>query len=159
MREQHDITKLEFLMMVNDNIIVQRFFNVKDYNPSARNSIDFHEFMDELLESLNYQLKMKSVTYLLENQYDVIHNPGMLNTSFIDGPEYFNIYLKHKQQALFKKLNKTLPENLNPTKVNWWILGGSLAFVIFTLTIGSLKVPFAQEIVFLGSMSIVIFLM
>ena len=40
-------------MMVNDNIIVQRFFNVKDYNPSARNSIDFHEFMDELLESLN----------------------------------------------------------------------------------------------------------
>ena len=100
MREQHDITKLEFLMMVNDNIIVQRFFNVKDYNPSATNSIDFHEFMDELLESLNYQLKMKSVTYLLENQYDVIHNPGMLNTSFIDGPEYFNIYLKQGDKLL-----------------------------------------------------------
>ena len=72
---------------------------------------------------------------------------------------FLSFYLKQKQQALFKKLNKTLPENLNPTKVNWWILGGSLAFVIFTLTIGSLKVPFAQEIVFIGSMSIVIFLM
>lgn len=32
------------------------------------------------------------------------------------------------------------------TKVNWWILGGSLIFVIFTLSIGSFKVPFAQEI-------------
>ena len=30
MREQ-DITKLEFLMLVNDNIIVQRYFNVKDF--------------------------------------------------------------------------------------------------------------------------------
>ncbi len=45
------------------------------------------------------------------------------------------------------------------TEVNWWILGGSLVFVIFTLGIGSFKVPFAQEIVFLGSMAIILFLM
>ena len=45
------------------------------------------------------------------------------------------------------------------TKVNWWILGGSLVFVIFTLSVGSFKVPYAQEIVFLGSMIIVLFLM
>ena len=48
---------------------------------------------------------------------------------------------------------------LQKTKVNWWILGGSLVFVIFTLSIGSFKVPFAQEIVFLGSMTIILFLM
>ena len=45
------------------------------------------------------------------------------------------------------------------TKINWWILGGSLIFVIFTLTIGSLKIPFAQEIVFIGSVIIILFLM
>ena len=45
------------------------------------------------------------------------------------------------------------------TKVNWWILGGSLIFVIFTLTIGSLKIPLAQEIVFIGSVAIILFLM
>tara|TARA_A100001011_G_C14289689_1_gene835556 strand:+ start:19 stop:1623 length:1605 start_codon:yes stop_codon:yes gene_type:complete len=72
---------------------------------------------------------------------------------------FLSFYLKQKQQALFKQLNKTLPEEVNETKVNWWILGGSLVFVIFTLTIGSLKVPLAQEIVFIGSMSIVVFLM
>ena len=44
MREQNDVTKLEFLMMVNDNIIVQRFFNVRDYNPKAKNSIEFLAF-------------------------------------------------------------------------------------------------------------------
>jgi uncharacterized Tic20 family protein len=62
---------------------------------------------------------------------------------------FLSFYLKHKQQALFKQLNKIVPENLNTTKVNWWILGGSFVFVVFTLTIGSLKVPFAQEIVFM----------
>ena len=45
------------------------------------------------------------------------------------------------------------------TKVNWWILGGSLIFVVFTLSIGSFKVPFAQEIVFIGSVVIILFLM
>ncbi len=45
------------------------------------------------------------------------------------------------------------------THPNWWILGGSLVFVIFTLVMGTSDVPLAQEIIFLGSMSIVLFLM
>ena len=100
MREFNDVTKLEFLMMVNDNIIVQRFFNVRDFNPSAKNSIEFNEFMNNLIENLNYQLKMKSVSYLLENQYDITNNPNLLNTSYVDGPEYFNIYLKQGDRVL-----------------------------------------------------------
>ncbi len=44
------------------------------------------------------------------------------------------------------------------TQPNWWILGGSGAFVVFTLVMGLGKVPFAQEIIFLGSMAIVLFL-
>jgi hypothetical protein len=45
------------------------------------------------------------------------------------------------------------------THPNWWILGGSLVFVVFTLAMGISDVPLAQEIIFLGSMSIVLFLM
>ncbi|MDX1488357.1 MAG: hypothetical protein R3268_09160 [Acidiferrobacterales bacterium] len=41
---------------------------------------------------------------------------------------------------------------------NWWILGGSLLFVIFTLTVGLSRLPYNEEIVFGGSMAIVIFL-
>ncbi len=41
---------------------------------------------------------------------------------------------------------------------NWWILGGSLAFVLFTLTIGFGDFPYNEEIVFAGSMGIVCFL-
>jgi len=45
------------------------------------------------------------------------------------------------------------------TRPNWWILGGSLVFAIFTLTMGISEVPLAQEIIFIGSMGIVLFLM
>lgn len=45
------------------------------------------------------------------------------------------------------------------TAPNWWILGGSLAFVIFTLTVGFSGLEYNEEIVFLGSMTIVLFLM
>jgi hypothetical protein len=43
--------------------------------------------------------------------------------------------------------------------VNWWILGGGLAFAVVSLSVGLGKVPAAQEIVFVASMAIVLFLM
>jgi hypothetical protein len=49
--------------------------------------------------------------------------------------------------------------NPETTAPNWWILGGSLVFVIFTLAMGLGEVPYNEEIVFVGSLSIVIFLM
>jgi hypothetical protein len=53
--------------------------------------------------------------------------------------------------ALVDRTNET-------TKPNWWILGGSLAFVLFTLTVGFGDFPYNEEIVFAGSMAIVCFL-
>ena len=51
-----------------------------------------------------------------------------------------------------------LTGDVEPTKPNWVILGGSLVFVAFTLTMGLTQVPYGQEIIFIGSMTIVIFL-
>jgi len=45
------------------------------------------------------------------------------------------------------------------TSPNWWIFGGSAVFVAFTLSMGLGQVPFAQEIVLLGSLAIVLFIM
>jgi len=56
-------------------------------------------------------------------------------------------------------INKLLYSNNEAVSANWWILGGSFVFVIFTLAMGLNQVPFAQEIIFAGSMTIVLFLM
>lgn len=50
-------------------------------------------------------------------------------------------------------------DSSEPTHPNWWILGGSLGFVLFTLIVGLGSLPYSEEIVFAGSMAIVLFLM
>ncbi len=70
-------------------------------------------------------------------------------------------YLKRKKINILKSQGlefKEVREN-EKTEINWWILGGSLIFVIFTLSVGSFNLPFAQEIVFIGSVIIILFLM
>jgi BT1 family len=67
------------------------------------------------------------------------------------------------QQGLSPKQAEELvnvrDESQETTKPNWWILGGSLGFVIFTLTVGFGGFTYSAEIVFVGSMAIVLFLM
>ena len=44
------------------------------------------------------------------------------------------------------------------TEPNWWILCGSLVFVVFTLSLGLGDLPYNQEIIFVGSLAIILFL-
>ena len=42
---------------------------------------------------------------------------------------------------------------------DWWILGGSLVFVAISVSVGVSQLEFGQEIIFLGSLSVIPFLM
>jgi MFS family permease len=57
-----------------------------------------------------------------------------------------------------EEIDKHLHENIEKTSPNWWILGGSLVFIVFTLTMGFSDYVYNQEVIFIGSMAIVIFL-
>lgn len=93
MREQ-DITKVEFLLTCNDNIVVQRFFNVRGFNKNSHKSEEFYDHIDNLRRELVYSLKMRSIVYMLDNQYEILENPEILNTSITDGDENFNLIIK-----------------------------------------------------------------
>ena len=43
-----------------------------------------------------------------------------------------------------------------PTEPNYWMFGGGAAFLLLTLTIGFSNIPLGQELVFAGSMAIVV---
>ena len=49
-------------------------------------------------------------------------------------------------------------EQVEPPAPNWWILGGGVLFVVFILVVGLNNFPYSEEIVFTGSMAIVVFL-
>jgi hypothetical protein len=94
MKEMNDVTKMEFLLTLNDNIVVQRYFNVKNYNPDARRSYSMVELMNQIKEQIHEDLKAKSCYFLLDNYDQILLDPSVLSTSNTDGPESFNMYLK-----------------------------------------------------------------
>ncbi len=117
MKEQES-TKLEFLMMVNDNIIVQRFFNVRDFNPDAKNSLELYEYLNEFKELLEYDLKMKSVDYMLANSYEIMSNPAVLDTSNTEGPEHFKIFIKINDVTICHRM---MDAKIFPPKIRYTV--------------------------------------
>jgi len=68
MINQENVTKFEFLLTLEGNIIVQRFFNVKDHVKQSRRSMDLHYYVKNICEEIAEDLKIKSSNYLCENQ-------------------------------------------------------------------------------------------
>ncbi len=58
-----------------------------------------------------------------------------------------------------EQVERMVSERVETAAPNWWILGGSVAFVLFTLLVGLGDWQYREEIVFGGSMGIVLFLM
>ena len=117
MRDQ-DSVKLELLMMVNDNIIVQRFFNVREFNNDAKNSLELYELLREFKDDIHSQLSLKTVTYMTDNMYEIINNPNILETSYIDGPEYFNIFIKQNDVTI---CHRQVDAKVYPPKVRYTV--------------------------------------
>jgi hypothetical protein len=75
--------------------------------------------------------------------------------------------LKMRDAARLRRLGRSEEEIVRllavqgeeKTQPNWWILGGSLAFVVITLSVGLGGLPWAQEIIFLGSLAVILFLL
>jgi hypothetical protein len=68
MSNQENITKFEFLLTLEGNIICQRYFNVREHNIDARRSMDLHYYVKNICEEISEDLKIKSSDYLCENQ-------------------------------------------------------------------------------------------
>jgi len=104
MKENYDTTKLEFLLTLNENIVVQRYFNVKGYNPKARASVELYDLIQSISEKIHQHLKNKSLDYMSENKNQILLNPGILDTSNTDGPEFFNIYIRIGDETICHRI-------------------------------------------------------
>ena len=117
MKDQ-DSVKLEFLMMVNDNIIVQRFFNVREFNNEGKNSLELYDLLREFKDDIQTQLSLKTVTYMTDNMYEIVNNPAILETSYTDGPEYFNIFIKQNDVTI---CHRQVDAKVYPPKVRYTV--------------------------------------
>ena len=116
--KQQDLVKVEFLLSVNDNIIVQRFFNVRDYNEKAENSLELYEFIKDFKETFVEYLKEKTFAYMSDNMFEIINNPTILDTSNTDGPEVFNIYIRKDNMTI---CHRVIDAKMFPPKIRYTV--------------------------------------
>ena len=117
MKEQEP-QKVEFLMTLNDRIIVQRFFNVRGYNHKNRNSVELNEYLTHLVDGIKYNLKMKTVEYMMDNRALIESNPSVLNTSMTEDAELFNIQIKLEDTTI---CHRQFDAKLFPPKVRYTV--------------------------------------
>jgi hypothetical protein len=118
MKEQNDVTKMEFLLTLNDNFVVQRYYNVRGYNPKARKSVDVIQKVNEIAEKLVNDLKKKTLIYMIDNQSQIEVDPTILDTSNTDDDEHFNIFIKLGDETICHKI---IDAKIFPPKIRYTV--------------------------------------
>ena len=77
-----------------------------------------YEYLYDLKGQLERELKMKSVTYMLDNTYEISQNPAMLETSNTDGPEHFNIFIKSGDMTI---CHRRMDAKVFPPKIRYTV--------------------------------------
>lgn len=65
--QTQDVTKFEFLLTLENNIVIQRFFNVPNYDPKSLIGLELYECVKEICEDIATDLKWKTLDYLNDN--------------------------------------------------------------------------------------------
>lgn len=66
----NDQKKFEFTVYLNNNIIVQRFFNVIGFNKKAINSLNFKNVIDGNYEIIHKHMKNKTIYFMEDHSYE-----------------------------------------------------------------------------------------
>jgi len=65
--QNQDISKFEFILTLEKNIVIQRFFNVNNYNPQTKSSVDLYECVTAICKGIARDLKVKTEDIMCEN--------------------------------------------------------------------------------------------
>ena len=90
---QDNITKFEFLLTLEGNIVCQRYFNVREHVDQSRRSLDLHYYVKNICEEIQEDLKIKSSNYLCEN-LNYILNSESVEDKANEEKEYFLLEIK-----------------------------------------------------------------
>ena len=117
MKEQ-ELKKMELLINLNDNIVVQRFFNVSDYQEKAGRSLNLYNEVNNIKQIIQDDLKKKTLVYMTDNFFQITTDESIMETSNTDGPENFNIYIKDGNRTI---CHSQFDAKLFPPKVRYTV--------------------------------------
>jgi hypothetical protein len=113
--QNQDITKFEFLLTLEKNIVIQRFFNVNNFNPESRNSLDLYECVTGICNEISRDLKTKTFDYMSEtpNFYD---DSKGVDDALDNKEEYFMLSIKLGEEVF---ISRRFPAHIFHPKVRY----------------------------------------
>lgn len=103
MNNQQELTKFEFLLTLDNNIICQRYFNVKNYNPKSKRSLELYDYLKEISEEICEDLKTKTYDFLYENQ-NYLLNFGDTEEVIENKKEDFLLEIKYNEEVFISRV-------------------------------------------------------
>lgn len=101
--ENKDLTKMEFVLSLGKNIIIQRFFNVKNFNPNSKYSLELYNEVTYICENIAKGLKMRTLEYLDDNKnyyFDEENVPVREEKT----EEYFILQIKKENDIFIERI-------------------------------------------------------
>lgn len=94
--------KFEFILRINGNIICQRYFAVKNFNPKSVYSLNLIECVNDCVEIVQGQLKKKSLEYLWGqyNAYEKQTEDQINRTPIYDKEDIFDFEIRIDERVV-----------------------------------------------------------
>jgi len=109
--------KFEFILTLEKNIICQRFFNVRDYNPDSKDSLDIYYYVKNICDEISHDLKTKTLDYLHENR-DYFYGFDDLANKEEEEKEHFLLKIKLGDDVFIQRI---FPANVYHPKVRYTV--------------------------------------
>ena len=125
MEKFEDKEKFEFILSIEDNIICQRFFTVRNHNIKTLNSIELYECVEYIKDLINKQLILKTV--------DIIDEFFREDVSKLhEEKENFTITIKKGNRLIMTRI---FPANIYPPKVRFSVdIRPQISYILRELT-------------------------
>lgn len=107
--------KFEFLLTLEKNIVCQRFFNVREYNPQIRHSMDLYYVVKNICDEISEDLKIKTMDYLYDNM-DFFYDSDDSETKLDNTQECFVLEIKLGDEVFIRSM---FPANYYHPKVRY----------------------------------------
>jgi len=110
--------KFEFVLYINGNIVVQRYFTVKDFNKDSIRSLDAKYCVDNCVRMIENNLKEKTFEYLYKsyNPYKEQLQEDIISENIYEEEDVFDFEIKTDDRLVVKK---RFSGNVYPQRVRY----------------------------------------
>ena len=134
--------KFEFVLYINNNIICQRYFSVRNYNRDVIRSLELKECVDDCVEIINRDLKVKSIDYLYKQYNEYVKQTqeelDLNRQNIYDNEDVFDFQIKIDDKPV---ITKRFSGNIHPQRVRYSVDVRSIIPII----INTIQETFSQE--------------